>query len=41
MTVPVAGTTKLAAEEIATVDIRLQPNGVVLLAAETGAEPAH
>ena len=41
MTVPVSGTTKLAADEIATVDIRLQPNGVVLLAAEPGREPAR
>ncbi|MEB0015099.1 hypothetical protein QN416_26240, partial [Glaciimonas sp. Cout2] len=38
MTVPVAGTTKLDTDEIASVDIRLQPNGIVLLAAEPGVE---
>jgi hypothetical protein len=41
MTVPVAGTTKLDADEISSVDIRLQPNGIVLLAAEPGLEPAQ
>ncbi|MDY7528052.1 MULTISPECIES: zf-HC2 domain-containing protein [unclassified Cryobacterium] len=41
MTVPVAGTTKLDTDEIASVDIRLQPNGIVLLAAEPGVEQAQ
>jgi len=40
MTVPVAGTTKLDAGDIASVDIRLQPAGVVLLAAEPARQPA-
>ena len=40
MTVPIAGTTRLAADEILSVDIRLQPNGTVLLAGRPGQPPA-
>jgi len=41
MTVPLSATTKLAADEISSVDIRVQPSGTVLLAAEPGPEPAQ
>ncbi|MEB0264558.1 zf-HC2 domain-containing protein [Cryobacterium sp. 10I5] len=41
MTVPLSGTTKLAADEISSVDIRLQPRGIVLLAVEPGLESAQ